>query len=150
MILKENPDDRFRHQRDPEYVYKVNNTEYWWNIPIQTAIKVPHNKPDIAIWDQEKKICTIVEVSYAADVNISRKIDEKLNSYARLVKNMQIMYSDYKFVVVPIIIGALGYVPKCLSKYMFQLGFDNLEINGLIRKCGTAKICKTFLKFDDR
>ena len=134
IILKENPDDKFRHQRDPEYVYKVNNTEYWWNIPIQTAIKVPHNKPDIVIWDQEKKICTIVEVSCPADINIPRKIDEKLNNYAPLVRNMQIMYSDYKFVVVPIIIGALGYVPKCLSKYLFQLGFDNLEINGLIRK----------------
>ena len=23
MILKENPDDKFRHQRDAEYVYKV-------------------------------------------------------------------------------------------------------------------------------
>ena len=63
---------------------------------------------------------------------------------------MQIMYSDYKFVVVPIIIGVLGYVPKCLSKYLFQLGFDNLEINRLNRKlqnisaCGTVKMCKTF------
>ena len=55
--MKENPDDKFRHERDPEYAYKVNNTEYWWNIPIQTAIKVSDNKPDIAIWDQEKKIC---------------------------------------------------------------------------------------------
>ena len=55
IILKENPDDKFRHQRDPEYVYRVNNTEHWWNIPIQTGIKIPHNKPDVAIWDQEKK-----------------------------------------------------------------------------------------------
>ena len=76
MILKENPDDKFRHQRDPEYAYKVINTEYWWNIPVQTATKVPHNKPDLVIWDQEKKICTIVEVSCPTDVNISRKIDE--------------------------------------------------------------------------
>ena len=113
-------------------------------------------KTDIVIWDQQKKVCTIVEVSCPADVNMSRKIDEKLNNYAPLVKNLQIMYSDYKFVVVPIIIGALGYVPKCLSKYLLQLGFDNLEINGLIQKlqnisaCGTVKICKTFLKFEDR
>ena len=132
IILKENPDYKFRHQREPEYNYKVNKTKYWWNIPIQTEIKVLHNKPDIVIWDQEKKICTIVEVSCPADINISRKIDEKLNNYALLVRNMQIMYSDYKFAVFPIIIGALGYVPKCLLKYLFQLGFDNLEINRLI------------------
>ena len=56
IILKENPDDKFRHQRDPEYVYRVNNTEHWWNITKQTAIKIPHNKLDVAIWDQEKKI----------------------------------------------------------------------------------------------
>ena len=90
-------------------------------------------------------------MSCPADVNISRKIDEKLNNYAPLVRNMEIMHNDYKFVVVPIIIAALGYVPKCLSKYLFQLGFNNLEINRLIRKlqnisaCGTVKICKTFL-----
>ena len=74
--MKENPDDKFGHQRDPEYVYKVNDTDYWCNIPIQTAIKVPHNKPDIVIWDQEEKICTNVEVSFPADVKISRKIDK--------------------------------------------------------------------------
>ena len=90
-------------------------------------------------------------MSCPADVNISRKIDEKLNNYAPLVRNMEIMHNDYKFVVVPIIIAALGYAPKCLSKYLFQLGFNNLEINRLIRKlqnisaCGTVKICKTFL-----
>ena len=56
------------------------------------------------------------------NVNISKKIDEKLNNYSLLVRNMQIMYSDHKFVVVPIIIGVIGYVPKCLSKYMFQFG----------------------------
>ena len=112
--------------------------------------------PDIIIWDLEKKICTIVEVSCPADVSISRKIDEKLNNYAPLVRNMQIMYSNYKFVVVPIIIGGLGYVPKCLLKYLSQPGFDNMEIKGLIRKlqnisiCDTVKICKTFLKFEDR
>ena len=27
-MLKKNPDDKFRHQRGPEYVYKVNKTEY--------------------------------------------------------------------------------------------------------------------------
>ena len=103
IILRENPDDKFNHQRDPEHIYKVNNTDYWWNIPLQTAIKVPHNKPDIVILDQEKKMCTIFEVSCPADVNI----DEKLNSYAPIVRNMQIVYSDYKFVVVSLLLEPL-------------------------------------------
>ena len=134
----------------------MNNTENWWNIPIQTAIKVPYNKPDIVICVQEKKICTIVEVSCPADVSISRNINEKLNNYPALVRNMQIMCSDYKFVVLTIIIGALGNFPNCLSKYLFQQGFGNLEINGIMRKlknisaCGTVKIRKTFLKFEDK
>ena len=119
MILKENPDDKFSYEAEPEFFYKVNNTECWWNIPTQTATKLPQNKSDIAIWDQEKKICIIVEVSFPVDVNISRKINEKLNNYAPLVRNMQIMYRDYKLVVVPNIFRALGYVPKCLSKYLF-------------------------------
>ena len=95
-------------------------------------------------------------MSCPTDVDISSKIDENLNNYAPLVRNMQIIYSDCKFVAVPIIIGALGYVPKCLSKYLFMLGFDNLEINGLIQKlqnisaCDTVKICKTFLKTEER
>ena len=123
MILKENPDDKFSYQAEPEYFYKVNNTEYWWNIPTQTATKLPQNKPDIAIWDQEKKICISVEVRCPVDVNISRKINEKLNNYAPLVRNMQIMYRDYKLVVVPNIFRALGYVPECLSKYLFWLTY---------------------------
>ena len=27
--------------------------EYWWNIPIKTATKIPHNKPDLVIWNDE-------------------------------------------------------------------------------------------------
>ena len=107
------------------------------------------------LYGTKRKKYAIVELSCPADVNISRKIDEKLNNYAPVVRNMQIMYSDYKLVVVPIIIGALGYVPKCFSKCLFQLGFDNLEISGLIWNLqnisayGTVKICKTFFKFED-
>ena len=44
-----------------------------------------------------EKISTILEVSCPADVNISKKINEKLNNYAPLVRNMQIIYSHYKF-----------------------------------------------------
>ena len=65
------------------------------------------------------------------------------------------MYPEYKFMVNPIIIGALRNVPKCLSKNLSEPGFDNCKIKKLTQKLqnisayGTVKIVKTFLKFAD-
>ena len=57
--------------------------------------------------------------------------------------------------MVPIVIGALVYVPKCLEMYIHQLGFNKIETEKLVRKLqnmsasGTVKICKIFLSFHD-
>ena len=54
---------------------------------------------------------------------------------------------------MPIIVGALGSVPKPLSGYLCQLGIKSFETKRIICKMqsvlaiGTAKICKSFLKF---
>ena len=66
---------------------------------------------------------------------------------------MQILYRDYRFEFLPIIVGALGYMPKCLFKYMEDLGFQKNEAKKHIHTMqkivtsGTVKICKTFLNF---
>ena len=65
--------------------------EYWCNISIKTATKVPHNKPDIVIWDKLNKECSILEFSCPVDVNISNKVNEKNNRYGMLIRNMQIL-----------------------------------------------------------
>ena len=65
------------------------------------------------------------------------------------------MYSHYKFQMVPFVIGALGYVPKCLEMYIGELGLDKIETEKLVEKLqnlsasGTVKLCKTFLSFHD-
>ena len=59
VIIKNHPDYRYQESREPEYVKKKQKKiEYWQNLPIKTTMKVPHNKPDLIIWDQSKKICT--------------------------------------------------------------------------------------------
>ena len=111
-VCKNNPGVRFKSQEEPEYIYRSNEFEYWWNLSIRTITKVPHNnKPDLIIWDNNLNICRIVEFSCPSDINIEQKINEKMNNYAPLIRNMQIMYPKYKFVMVPIIVGALGYIP---------------------------------------
>ena len=57
--------------------------------------------------------------------------------------------------MIPIVVGALGYVPKGLTQYLCQLGFNTIELRKIIRKMqnisvsSTVKICKTLLKFNE-
>ena len=67
---------------------------------VKTATKVPHNKPDL-IWDQEATTCSIIEFSFPLDININRKVNKKLENYGPLVRNLRIMYPEYKFQVPP-------------------------------------------------
>ena len=140
---------------ETEYIYRENLREYWWNLSVKRATKVPHDKPDLIIWNQEAKICNIIEFSCPLDINISRKVNEKLENDAPLVRNLQIMYPEYKFQVAPIVIGAMKYVPKCLTNHLKMIGFNKPESNVLLSQLeiksitGTVKICKTFLNFND-
>ena len=74
-----------------------NSRAYWWNVSVKTATKVPHNKPDLMIWDQEAKICSIIEFSCPLDINTNKKVNEKLENSGPLVRNLQIMYPECKF-----------------------------------------------------
>ena len=71
--------------------------------------------------------------------------------YGPFLRKLQILYPEYKFEMIPIVAGAFGYVTKCWTRFLSQLGFDNIEIREIIRKMqnisvsGTVKIRKTFL-----
>ena len=74
LILKTDPTDKFKHQQDPEYVYKVKDCDFWWNLSIIIVTKLKHNKPNIVLWDRPEKNCKIIEVCRSADVHITKKI----------------------------------------------------------------------------
>ena len=155
MIIKKNHQERHvKRLNEPEYVIKIYNHEYWWNMSIKTATKIPQNRPDLFVWDTDQKICQIIEFSCPCDVNLSGKTSDKINTYGPLIRNLQISYPQYRFKMIPIITGALGYVVKSLIRYVKQLGFDKKDAIYVIRKlqslatAGTIKIRKTFLKFN--
>ena len=78
-----------------------------------------------------------------------------MKSYGQFVRNLQIMYPDYKFQVAPIVVAGMGSVQKCLANYLQMIGFSEKESKVLIPKLviksitGTMKICKMFLNFSD-
>ena len=76
-----------------------------------------------------------------------------MERYAPLMRNLQMMYNDYKFEMVPIVIGAFGFIAKDLKTLLESLNFDKKEVKCTIRKLqaiavsGTVKIVKTFIRF---
>ena len=153
-IQKHSPETKVEQLQEPEYIRRVEHMEYWWNIPIKTATKI-HNKPDLIIWNHEKFVCTAVELSCPLDSNITKQVAEKKNIYGPLIRNMQIMYPNYEFEMIPVVIGCLGYVQKDLKRYIKQLGFDDRKIPFLLRRLqiasisGNVNICKAFFSFSD-
>ena len=63
------------------------------------------------------------------------------------------MYPEYKFQVALTVIGAMGYVPKCLINYLKMIRFNENESKVLISKLeikpipGAVRIYKAFLNF---
>ena len=155
LIKKQNINHNRGNFDTPEYIHKEGNTEYWWNVSVETATRLQHNKPDIVVWDHDRKTCKVIEVSCPADCNVSRKVDEKIEIYGPLIRNLQIMYNRYRFQMLTIIVGALGTIPYSTVQSLKDMDFSIKEVNKLTRKLqqfsiqGTIKICKTFLKFSE-
>ena len=70
-IQKHFPETKVKHLQEPEYIRRVKHMEYWWNITIKTATKIPHNKPDLIIGNHKKVVCTAVDSSCPLHSNIT-------------------------------------------------------------------------------
>ena len=71
------------------------------------------------------------------------KTKEKLDEYAALLRNLQMLYQDCKFEMIPIIVGALGYVSKDLKTNLEKLNFDEKEVKSITRKLQTISVSRT-------
>ena len=123
--MKNHPEQNVKLMNESEYVLKIDNHEYWWNVSIKTTTKVIHNKPDLLVWDNEQKICQVIGFSCTCDINLINKTTEKINMNGPLICNLQILYPQYQFEMIPIVVGVLGYVAKSLITYVKQLGFED-------------------------
>ena len=69
----------------PETVRKREDgkVEIWWDRPIETTIKLDHNRPDVVVINREDNEWTIVEFSVPWDKNVLLKEEEKTSKYTR-------------------------------------------------------------------
>ena len=81
---KENSESKIDYNGD-EFISVENNIKYWWNLSVKTLAKIRHNKPDLIMWNTKDKLCNVVEFSCLADINVSKKVQEKEDNYGLLL-----------------------------------------------------------------
>ena len=146
QMLTDKQDEKVHVQK----FYKDDSIEVWWDTKIKTLQKIQDNRPDILVWKIKEKLCFIIGISIGWDVNVDKNYDLKHSSYLPLAAELKRLDEDYKFEVVPIVVGVIGLVTNTLTKSLEKLGVS--DIKATIRSCqkkallGTLKIVKNFMK----
>ena len=103
-------DSKWYHHK-PNKVIENDVVKIVWDYNIQTDRIIEHRK----------RKCLIVDVAIPGDQNITKKEFEKINNYSELrveIARVWIMETE----VVPVVIGALGSIPKNLHHHLESLG----------------------------
>ena len=80
-----------------------------------------------------EKLCQVTHFSCPADINVSRRVEEKVATYGPLIRNLQIMYNDYHFKMLLFVVGALGTIANATKESLKEIKFSKTEINKLLR-----------------
>ena len=115
----------------PQPVWKREHLELWWDIHITAAPRVKHNKPDIVVWDETKKMCTIIDICVPMDLNVINQEKTKVDTYTPLIVGLLRLYPTYNFEVVPVVVGATGLVTDSLVKNVKRI-LDLEDVNTIV------------------
>ena len=104
---------------------KDGDFEIWWDRPIETTIKLEHNRPDIIVINRQDNEWIIVEFSVPWDKNVLLKEEEKVSKYIPLAKEIHKVHR-VSTRIIPIILGSLGTVTPKLKENLKELGFEKI------------------------
>ena len=102
-------------------------------------------------WDKQKLQCKVIDFSIPLDNNVPMKETEKINNYIPVTSELQQMYRNYEYEIIPIVIGTLGAVSTSLKGHLESMSFKQ-DLTTLVRKLqnaaliGSVKTVKTVLR----
>ena len=80
-------------------------------------------QPDIVVVKKEMSECLLNDIAVPGGVRIKKKKDEKVEKYRDLCRELEKLWK-VRCSVVPIVVGALGAVPKRLPSYLALLDIN--------------------------
>lgn len=140
--------DRWYEHTPEKVLDEAGKPKILWDFDFQTDRIIEHRRPDMVLFKKDEQECFVIDVAIPGDQNIVNKATEKITKYAELKVEIARMWGlpERKVKVLPVIIGALGSIPKSLTKYLDQLDIKydvrTLQKSALL---GTAHILRKVL-----
>ena len=117
-----------------------------WDFNIQAGNITEHRRPDMIIIDKTSRKAQGVDFAVPADqIKISQ--ERKTKNYQDLKRELQKLW-NIKISIVPIVIGALGTIPRSLEKHVDKLNAEvNISQMQIIVLLSSARIIRKVLWF---
>ena len=120
----------------PESVLENKTHKILWDFEIQTDHQIPARRPDLVVINKKERTCHLIDFAIPADHRVKLKKIEKKDKYLDLARELKKLW-NMEVKIVPIVIGALGMVPKCLEKSLSELGIkgriETIQTTALLR-----------------
>ena len=104
-------DKCYIHTHKPQSVQENGEYKILWDFNIQTDKVIEHRRPYIVCINKLKRERQIIDFAIPCDQNIAIKEQAKIDKYQELRIELQKVW-NFKVVVIPIVIGALGTMSK--------------------------------------
>ena len=120
-------------------------TKILWDFSIQTDHPVEANRPDIVVLEKTSRKCLLFDIACPFDTRVANKEKEKIEKYQDLRRELQRIWKFSDVKIIPVIIGALGTLPKCLPRVLNMTAY--WEVREFLEGFWTCKFVyiRTFL-----
>ena len=118
-----------------------------WDFIINTDHVIHARRPDLVIKDKLENQCLIVDFAVSSDSRIETKEYEKLDKCQDLARELTELW-NMNVRVIPIIVGALGTIPKDLHQQLKEIGIETkiVELQKTVI-LNSARILREVLEF---
>ncbi|XP_044766186.1 uncharacterized protein LOC123322308 [Coccinella septempunctata] len=135
------------HKYAPKELLQNDEVKLYWDFPLVTDRPIPHNRPDIVIFEKTGRKVTIVDITIPADDNAERAYTEKISKYHDLAFELKRTHKLTYTAILPLIITTNGLVEKHLAENTRRLRLDERLISDAQREVilWTTRILRGFL-----
>jgi len=132
------------YEYTPESVIENKTHLLYWDRTILSDKEAIHNRPDITVFDKEKKKVQFIDMAIPSPNNMQTVYAEKIRKYGELARQVKRLWNAEEVVIIPIIISSNGLIHKELMTGLKKIGLPaylcvKLQKAVIIRSCSLVR-----------